>query len=106
MAFQFHLIARIDCVCQLQQSKLKAHERLPLQALKVKFNWSKNVLEEQDAPWQRILRSIDSTFCVLLNLAVWLELTSRRLSPYLFNFSEDQTIQEKETRGSKEPWMS
>jgi Transcriptional activator of glycolytic enzymes len=92
MAFQFHLIARIDCICHFQRCNLKSHDRFPLQALKVKLNWSKNVLEERDAPWQTVLGSIDSSFCVLLNLAVWLELTSRRLSPYLFNFSEDTTI--------------
>jgi hypothetical protein len=60
--------------------------------LKVKFNWSKNVLEEQDAPWQTILGSIDPVFCVLLNLAIWLELSSRRSSPYVFNFSEDLLV--------------
>jgi hypothetical protein len=80
MCFQFHLIARIDCVCQLQRSNLKSHERFTLQALKVKFNWSKNVLEEQDAPWQTVLGSIDSTFCVLLNLSLWLEILCRRHS--------------------------
>jgi hypothetical protein len=49
MAFQFHLIARIDCVSQFLCSNLKVHDCFP-QALKAKLNWSKNVLEERDAP--------------------------------------------------------
>jgi hypothetical protein len=63
-----------------------------LKALKVKLTWSKNVLEERDAPWQTVLGSIDTAFCVLFNLAIWLELTSCRPLPYVFNFSEDTTI--------------
>ena len=35
--------------------------------------WSKNVLEERDAPDQIILGSADPDFCVLLSLAVHLE---------------------------------
>jgi hypothetical protein len=77
MVLQFHLIAGIACVCQLQRDNLRAHDRFPLEALKVKFNWSKNMLEEQDAPWQTVLGSIDSVFCVLLNLTLWLELSSQ-----------------------------
>jgi hypothetical protein len=100
MAFQFHLITRIDCVCKLQRSNLKAHDRFPLQSLKVKFNWSKKVLEEQDALWQTILGSIDPVFCVLLNLSLWLELTSRRcLSPYVFNFSADSKVHSGRIKG-------
>jgi hypothetical protein len=92
MCFQFHLIAQIDCICQFQQDNLKPHNRFPLQALKVKLNWSKNVLEEQDVPWQTILGVIDSSFCVLLNLGLWLELSCHRTSPYVFNFSKDITV--------------
>jgi hypothetical protein len=92
MCFQFHLIVRIDCVCQFQGDNLKPHDRFPLQALKVKLYWSKNMLEERDAPGQTILGAIDSSFCVLLNLALWLELSCHRTSPYVFNFSEDITV--------------
>jgi hypothetical protein len=92
MAFQFHLITWIDCICHFQRDNLKAHDRFPSQALKVKLNWSKNVLEEQDAPWQTVLGSLDSAFCMLLNLSLWLELSSRCSSPYVFIFSEDMTV--------------
>jgi hypothetical protein len=80
--------------CQFQQDHLKWHDRFPSQAFKVKLNWSKNVLEERDAPWQTVLGSIDSSFCVFLNLAilVWLEMSCRRISPYVFNFSEDIAV--------------
>jgi hypothetical protein len=49
-------------------------------------------MEERNAPWQTILGSIDMAFCILFNLAVWLELTSRCPSPYVFNFSKDITV--------------
>jgi hypothetical protein len=35
---------------------------------------------------------MDSVFCVLLNLALWLELSSQRFLPYVFNFSKDTTV--------------
>jgi hypothetical protein len=93
MAFQFHLIARIDCVCQFQSNNRQPHDRFPSHALKVKLNWSKNVLEERDAPWQTVLGSIDSVFCVLLNLALWLEVSSQLFpSPFVFAFSEDTNV--------------
>jgi hypothetical protein len=58
----------------------------------VKFNRSKNVLEKRDAPWQTILGSLDLSFCVLLNLLLWLELSSQRFSPSVSNFSTDVTV--------------
>ena len=36
--------------------------------------WStKNVREERDAPQQLLMRAMDSRFCVLLNLGLWME---------------------------------
>jgi hypothetical protein len=65
--------------------------------LKTKLNWSKNVRDERDAPWQIILGAMDTTYCVLVSTAIWLEMNLRTnpsamLSPYLFCFCDDVSI--------------
>jgi hypothetical protein len=45
--------------------------------------WSKNVLDEQDAPNQILLGAMDRRYCVLLELALWLEI-DEQTSPFLF----------------------
>jgi hypothetical protein len=71
MAFQFHMIARIDCSTQVLISNLRPHEHFTF-CLKVRLSWSKNVLEERDAPFQAVIASKDPTYCVHLTLALWL----------------------------------
>ena len=68
-------------------------------ALKTKLlNWSKNVTEVRDAPWQIMMGSMDTTFWVLVSIAgLWLELSLCRIpnamfSTYLFCFSNDTSI--------------
>ena len=60
------------------------------------MNWSKNVVEERDAPRQILFGSMDTLFCVLLTLAIFLEIFIdagyAAASPYLFPFSEDIEI--------------
>ena len=41
--------------------------------LKTRLKWSKSVREERDAPWLIMIGSRDSDFCVMINLALWLE---------------------------------
>ena len=65
--------------------------------LKTELNWSKNVQEERDAPWQMMMGSMDSDYCVFINIVIWLELNlmtiaSAMISPYLFPFTDDITI--------------
>lgn len=96
MNYQSHLISRIDCATQAKCANLKAHDQFEF-ALKGKLDWSKNVLEERDAPWQAVLASGDHVYCVHLSLALWLELycessPTAPLTPYLFAFSEDTAI--------------
>ena len=60
----------------------------------MRLNWSKNVREERDSPWQLILPSMNSTYCVYLHLAIWLEVfidfyPHASLTPFLFGFSTD-----------------
>jgi hypothetical protein len=94
--YQFHMIARIDDSTQAQMENLQAHESFSF-LLKTKLNWSKNVLEERDAPWQVVIGSMDATYCVHVTTGLWLEVFLENnplgaLTPYLFAFSEDTTI--------------
>jgi hypothetical protein len=94
--YQFHLIARIDDATQILMDHVRIHNSFS-NALKTKLNWSKNVTEERDAPWQIMLGCMDASFCVLVSIALWLEISLCRipnamLSPYLFCFSDDIMI--------------
>jgi hypothetical protein len=94
--YQFHLIARIDDATQILLDHVRVHNSFS-NALKTKLNWSKNVTEERDAPWQIMMGSMDATFCVLVSIGLWLEISLCRipnamLSPYLFCFSDDTSI--------------
>ena len=95
--FQFHLIARIDDTTQVLIENIQVqHDSFP-NALKTRMNWSKNVTEERDAPWQLVMGAMDTTFCVLTSLAVWLEMHFRwnpnaLLSPYVFPYSDDIVV--------------
>ena len=93
---QFHLIARIDDATQLVLEHIRVHDNFE-NALKTRLNWSKNVQDERDAPWQVVLGSMDAMFCVFISLGLWLESNlkssaSALVSPYLFSFSDDVTI--------------
>jgi hypothetical protein len=86
MNYQLHMISRIDCATQAMCNKLKKHTQFDF-ALKTKLEWSKNVMEEQDAPWQAILTSNEHTHGVHLSLALCPELLhcpSAPFSVYLF----------------------
>ena len=68
--FQFHLIARIDDTTQVLLSNLRAHDFYGTNVLKTRLNWSKNVAEERDAPWQIVMGSMDTAFCVFISTAL------------------------------------
>ena len=94
--FQFHMIGRIDDTTQVLIENIQVHDFYP-NALKTRMNWSKNVSEERDAPWQIVLGAMDTTYCVLTCLSLWLELHARLnpnvlLSPYVFAFTNDNTV--------------
>ena len=96
MNFQFHLIARIDCTTQVSLANLKEHDQFDF-CLKTKLNWSKNVLEERDAPWQVMIPSMNHTRCVFLSTVIWLETfigssPAAALTPYLFAFSDNINV--------------
>jgi hypothetical protein len=94
--FQFHLIARIDDTTQVIMDHIRVHDNFE-NALKTRLNWSKNVQDERDAPWQVILGSMNPIFCNFISLGLWLEMNLRLnpsavASPYLFSFSDETTI--------------
>lgn len=94
--FQFHMIARIDDTTQVVLDHICVHDNFE-NALKTKLNWSKNVQDERDAPWQIMLASMNPVFCVFISLGLWLECNLRSTpsamaSPYVFAFSDDTMI--------------
>jgi hypothetical protein len=97
--FQFHLIAHVDDTTQLVLEHIRVHDNFP-NCLKTRLNWSKNVNDERDAPWQIVLGSINPVYCVLSSLALWLELNLKSnpvamSSPYVFCISDDIRMPEK-----------
>jgi hypothetical protein len=94
--YQFHMMARIDDVTQVVLRHIRVHDHFS-DALKTRLNWSKNVLDERDAPWQVMLGSLNHKCCVYISLGLWLELSIRQnvqamISPYLFAFSPDCSV--------------
>jgi hypothetical protein len=94
--FQFHMIARIDDTTQVIMDHIRVHDNFE-NALKTRLNWSKNVHDERDAPWQIILGSMDPVFCVMISLGLWPEFhlqsnPTAMASLYVFAFSDDITI--------------
>lgn len=96
--FQFHLIARVDDSTQVVLDHVRVHDHFA-HCLKTRLNWSKNVMDERDAPWQIVLGSIDPIYCVLCSVGLWLEINLDMYppamnSPYLFCFCDDIRIPE------------
>eukprot|EP00957_Ditylum_brightwellii_P184204 14030648-Ditylum_brightwellii.AAC.2 len=85
--FQFHMIARLDDTCHVKREHLKHSFQFPF-ALLVQICWSKNIKGEQDVPDQIILGAMDTHYCVLLALSVyleeWIEEGDGQLMDYLF----------------------
>ena len=73
LVFQFHLIGRVDDCCKFLRQNLQNHDSYADRAAKARLCWSKNVQEEREAPWQHLFGCMDWTFCVILNLGLWLE---------------------------------
>ena len=94
MCFQFHMIGRVDDCCKWKRTNFRVHDVHPHKAAKARLAWSKNVGEERDAPWQHVFGCMDPLFCVLLNIAMWLELfhaavLEARNRMFLFGFTQE-----------------
>ena len=91
--YQYHMIGRVDDCMQLQFESVATNDAFPTLALKTKLNWSKNVREERDCPWQFVFGSWDPLFCVLISMGLWLEmmigLPYGQATPYVFALNAD-----------------
>ena len=98
--FQFHMIGRIDDCCQFFANNLTAPSGTAAGAgftLRARLAWSKNVGEERAAPNQILMGAMDPTYCVLIGLAVWLEVFMTRggvalQTPYIFGLNDNITV--------------
>ena len=70
--FQFHLIARSDDTANFETDDLKGNPEFDFTLL-CQMCWSKNVLEERDAPDQILIGAMDPDYCILVGLAIYLE---------------------------------
>ncbi len=74
LAFQFSMIARIDDTAKFRAPDKQPFEDFPFYGVAAKLCWSKNVLEERDAPTQVLFGAEDWRYCLLSLLGSWLEL--------------------------------
>ena len=93
MCVQFQMISRIDDTMMIKMENLRKSQHFSFY-LQVRLNWSKNVREERDSPWQLLLPSMNPQYCAYLHLAIWLEVfiefyPHATLTPFLFGFSTD-----------------
>jgi hypothetical protein len=70
--FQIHLIAHIDDVANVFAEELCVHPHFGF-ALAVCLRWTKNCLDERQAPSQIVLGAMDSDCCVLIALSIYLQ---------------------------------
>ena len=70
--WQYHLIGRVDDVSNFKIDDPRGHGEYDF-ALKTRVRWSKNVLEERQCPPQILLGAMDTDFCCLMNLGLYLE---------------------------------
>lgn len=91
--WQYSLIGRIDDAAQTKVTAIKPSSRFPF-ALQCQLTWSKNILEERQAPFQILFASMQSDMCLFIALAVhlenWIHLNGGVLpSEYLFVIGGD-----------------
>jgi hypothetical protein len=90
--FQFCMVGRLDDTCRFEEVDLKPNLQFPF-ALLAKMCWSKNVMEERDAPDQILLGAMDTDYCILLALGIYLEVWTESQAGadnrYIFGDSED-----------------
>ena len=72
-AIQYNLIGRVDDTAKLRSPDVKPFEQYPNYGITARLCWSKNVMEERDAPTQILFGAMDWRYCALSNLAPWLE---------------------------------
>jgi hypothetical protein len=98
MKMQYNMVARLDDVCELEYEDIQPSDDFNF-ALTCKMCWSKNVHEERDAPEQILLGAMDTRYCILLALAIYLEAWigtgQGMVGTLLFNASDDNPTRVK-----------
>ena len=85
------MIASLDDSAKFRLPDLKNFHQFPNFGIITKLFWSKNVIEERDAPDQVLLGSFDQHYCALIGLGTWLEFHfSKNPEPneYVFGIKE------------------
>jgi hypothetical protein len=94
----YNLIARLDDAMELEFEDIKPNLHFPFLLL-VHMCWSKNVNEERDAGKQILLGLMQREYCILLALAMYLEVWigsgNGMLGTLLFNIVKDDPIKSK-----------
>ena len=106
MKLQYHLITRSDDLGHFRTDDLKGYSdpKYCMFALAIKVVWSKNLHEERHCPEQIILGSMDSTYCLLMALSIYLEqwITNGKGSSSVYLFSDN--IEEEKTPTRTKDW--
>ena len=71
---QYSMVARVDDTAHFRADELKPNSRFDF-ALTARMAWSKNIMEERDSPDQILMGSMNTKYCVLLGLSVYLEVS-------------------------------
>lgn len=92
LAMQFSLVGRGDDLMHINILDLMLHPIYNF-ALKTSVKWSKNVGDERACPPQILLGAMDTDFCVLLMVGVylecWIQMGHANTSPFLFSANGD-----------------
>ncbi len=72
-SFQFAMIGRLDDTAKFRQPDLQPYSKYPDYAVMGHLPWSKDVVEERDAPQQLIFGAMDPRYDTLSLLGLWLE---------------------------------
>ena len=108
LRMQFQMIGRGDCVHHIQTMNFSQHPHFDF-ALHTKLNWSKNVRDERDCPWQIMLGAMSTVFCGLLSLAIYLEVrfaTFGTDSKFLYTEEYSKDLPEEEAADDPAPLAS
>ena len=108
LCMQFQMIRRGDCVHHIQRMNFSQHPQFDF-ALHTKLNWSKNVRDERNCPWQIMLGAMSTAFCGLLSLAICLEVrfaTFGTDSKFLYTEEHSKDLPEEEAVDDPAPLAS
>jgi hypothetical protein len=89
--FQYHIIVRIEDIMNLKMGDLRSYDKFDAFALQTKLSWNKNTMEKHSCPDQMLIGASGTYFCILLDLACYLEsrLSNKHHGRYLFGDRDD-----------------